>query len=232
VVLLILLTLLIALLRFSWPDQRVTKRVWLIFALIIVCQLAVRLKYFALQGVSWSVAGQWLDISLYAAVLALLFPVVLGQIFAHKHGLQAILFTIGMLYVSFQILIDVNAKVSEHLGDTLALMAYKALIPLLFTVAAPLWFLRANTLRGRVGGMLTLIGGAVIIDLLVVGWSYAGELPIIIWISFFPYTLSILLALGLACLLFQTSQKRPTQVARDPAAPEDQRGDERPCKLC
>jgi hypothetical protein len=220
IVLLIFGGLLIVLLRFSWQHQRVPQVVWGLITLIVLCQLAVRLKYFTLPGVSWSVAVQWLNISLYAVVMALLLPVALGQIMAKKHGLLAILFTIGMIYVNFQILIDVNSKVSDHVGDSFALVAYKALIPLIFTIAAPLWFLRASTPRRRVGGMLTLIGSAVIIDLLIVGWSYAGELPAIIWISFIPYTFSVLLALVLAYLLFQESGKRPVMVGgaiADPA---------------
>jgi hypothetical protein len=217
VMLLILLTILIVLLRFSLRHQKVSRVVWLLLALIVMCQLAVRIKYFTLLGVSWSVVGQWLTISLYAAVIALLLPVTLGLLLAKQHGLLAILFTIGMIYVSFQILIDVNTKVSNHIGNTFTLVAYKVLIPLLFTICAPLWFLRARTSLCRLGGMLILIGFAVIIDLLVVGWSYAGELPLIIWISFIPYTLSVLLALVLAYLLYQESEKRPTQVAPDPA---------------
>jgi hypothetical protein len=209
VVLLFLGALLLVLLKFSGRHQRVARVVWYLCVLIIVCQLAVRLKYFALFGVSWSVVGMWLNISLYAAVIGLLLPVALGQILAKRYGLLAILYTIGMIYVSFQILIDVNSKVSDHLGDTYALAAYKALIPLLFTVLAPLWFLRAPTPRSRIGGLLGLIGSAVIIDLLVVGWSYAGELPVVIWISFIPYTLSVLLALVWASLLYQESGNRP-----------------------
>jgi hypothetical protein len=219
VVLLILLATLITLLGLSMRTQRVPMFVWVLSALIIMCQLAVRVKYFVLLGISWSVAGQWLNISLYAAVIALLLPVVLGPIVAKRYGLLAMLFVIGMIYVSFQILIDVNFKVSDHIGGTLGFVAYKTLIPFLFTVIAPLWFLRARTALNRVGGMLTLVGLAVIIDLLVVGLSYAGELPLIIWISFIPYTISVLLALVLAYLLYRESGKRPTQVAGDSATP-------------
>ena len=212
-VLLILLATLTTLLGFSLRTQRVPVFVWVLLALIILCQLAVRIKYFILLGVSWSVACQWLNISLYAAVIALLIPVVFGQFMAQRYGLLTMLFVIGMIFASFQILIDVNYKVSDQIGGSLGFSAYKALIPVLFTVIAPLWFLRARSALSRIGGMLTLVGFAVIIDLLVVGLSYAGELPLIIWISFIPYTISILLALVLAYLLYRESGKRPTQVA-------------------
>jgi hypothetical protein len=209
-VLLILLTTLITLLGFSMRTRKVPKFVWVFFALIIICQLAVRIKYFVLLGVSWSVAGQWLNISLYAVVIALLLPVVLGLLVAKQYGLLTMLFVIGMIYVGFQILIDVNYKVSDHIGGSLEFVAYKTLIPFLFTVIAPLWFLRARTALNRVGGMLTLVGLAVITDLLIVGLSYAGDLPLIIWISFIPYTISVLLTLVLAYLLYRESGKRPT----------------------
>ena len=206
----ILLVILITLLRFSMRNQCVPVFVWILLALIIMCQLAVRVKYYVLLGVSWSVAGQWLNISLYAVVIALLLPVVLGLFVANRYGLLTMLFIIGMIYVSFQILIDINYKVSDHIGDTLGFVTYKTLIPFLFTVMAPLWFLRARSDLSRVGGMLILVGLAVIIDLLVVGWSYAGELPLIIWISFIPYTISVLLTLVLAYLLYRERGKRPT----------------------
>jgi len=208
VMLLILLTVVVVLLGFNLRHQG-SGVVWVLFGLIIVCQLAVRIKYFVLFGVSWSVAGQWLNISLYAAVIALLLPVVLGQFVAKRYGQLTMLFVIGMIYVSFQILIDVNYKVSSHIGGGLRLATYKALIPFLFTVVAPLWYLRAHSKLNRVGGMLALVGLAVIIDLLVVGFSYAGELPLIVWVSFVPYTVSVLLALVLAYLLSKERKIAP-----------------------
>ena len=143
-------------------------------------------------------------------MIALLLPVALGLCLAQRYGLPTMLFVIGMIYVGFQILIDVNYKVSDQIGGTLGFVAYKALIPLLFTVIAPLWFLRARSSRSRVGGVLALVGLAVILDLVVVGLSYGGDLPLIIWISFIPYTISVLLTLALAYLLYRESRKRPT----------------------
>jgi len=211
-VLLVLCATLVALLGFSMRARRVSLLVWVLFAVVVVCQLGVRVKYFVLFGVSWSVAGQWLNISLYAVVIALLLPVALGLCLAQRYGLSTMLFVIGMIYVGFQILIDVNHKVSDQIGGTLGFVAYKALIPLLFTVIAPLWFLRARSPRSRVGGVLALVGLAVILDLVVVGLSYGGDLPLIIWISFIPYTISVLLTLALAYLLYRESRKCPTPV--------------------
>ena len=207
IVFLILLVTLITLLGFSGRNRPVSRLAWILIALIIMCQLAVRIKYFFQLGVSWSVAGQWLNISLYSAVVVLLLPAVLGQLLANRYGRLTMLFVIGMIYVGFQILIDVNFKVSDQIGGTLGFVAYKALIPFFFTVAAPLWFLRAHSSLSRKGGMLALVGLAVMIDLLVIGLSYRGELPLIIWISFIPYTISVLLTLILAYLLCQKGNR-------------------------
>ncbi|OQY86434.1 MAG: hypothetical protein B6D40_01275 [Anaerolineae bacterium UTCFX3] len=205
-VLLVLLVALVILLWTSLRGQRVSPLVWTLFAVVIVCQLAVRVKYFVLFGVSWSVAGQWLNISLYAVVVALLLPVALGLCLAQRYGLLAALFVIGMLYMGFQLLVDVNHKVSDQMGGALGFIVYQAMIPMLFTVVAPLWFVRARSLRTRMSGVLALVGLAVILDLVVVGLAYGGALPVIIWISFIPYTLSVLLTLVLTYLLYRKMQ--------------------------
>jgi hypothetical protein len=172
----------------------------------VLSQLIVRIKYYLFLGLIWSVAGEWIIISLYAAVIALLIPVLLGTLLAKKYGQGTILFVMGMMYITFQILLDVNSKVSDHIGYTFWFFVYKALIPFLFTVVSPLWFLRARSAINRIRGLLALVGLTVLLDLLVVGFSYAGELPLIIWMSFIPYTISVLLAWGMAFLLFKGSE--------------------------
>jgi hypothetical protein len=176
---------------------------WALFAAVVVCQLAVRSKYFVFQGVSWSVAGQWLTLSLYAATMGLLLPLTLGLRLAERYGRAAMLFLIGMVWVGFQVLIDVDNRVSEQIGGTLAFTAYGMTVPFLFTVVAPLWYLRVGSCGSRVRGFLVWIGVAVLFDLIVMGWSYRGELPLIIWISFVPYTGSVLLTLALGHLLYR-----------------------------
>ena len=47
---------------------------------------------------------------------------------------------------------------------------------------------------------------AVILDLVIVGLAY-GDLPLFIWISFIPYTISVLLTLALAYRLYRESTK-------------------------
>jgi len=208
-VLALLLAALVALWVLSLRGRRVPPLAWVLLAVVVLCQLAVRIKYFVQFGVSWSVAAQWLDVSLYAVAIALLLPVALGAWLARRYGPLAMLFVVGMVYVGFQVLIDVNAKVSDRIGGTLGFAAYEALIPLLFTVVAPLWFLRARSSRGRLGGLLALSGLAVMLDLVIVGWSYGGELPLMIWISFIPYTVSVLLTLASAHLLYRGAGDAP-----------------------
>lgn len=211
IVLLVLLVMLVAALRFSLRGRRFPRLVWILFALVIVCQLAVRVKYFTLFGLSWSTATDWLSISLYSAVTGLLLPVVLGLYPAQKHGLLAMLFAIGMVYMGIQLLIDVNQKVSAVIGDNFSFLAYRAMTPFLFTVLALLWFLCARSPRSRVSGLLVLTGLALAFNLSVVGISY-GNLPLILWGSFVPYTTSVLLALVLAYILFEESGKGPRPI--------------------
>lgn len=206
----VLLALLITfvLLLVSYPDRgSLTPLAWGLLFLIILCQLAVRIKYFVELGYSWSVLGQWLSISLYAAMIGLLLPVFMGMFVARRYGYLALLFIVGMIFVGFQNLIDVNEKVSDQIGSKEILLIYKILIPLLFTVLAPLWYVRFRSSIGRLGGLLALIGLAVLVNLLTVGVSYRGELPVIIWVSFIPYTLSVLLTVTLAYLLLKQGRK-------------------------
>ncbi len=202
VLLVFLVALVVLWIRYA-QRHHVSPLVWILLAAIVACHLLTRLKYFVLFGVSWSVVGQWLNISLYAATVALLLPVTLGAWLSERHGLPAMLFIIGMIYGGFQILIDVNDRVSGQTKGTLGFIAYQVMIPLLFTVIAPLWFLRAPSSRSRIGGLLALVGLAVMLNLVIVGLSYRGDLPLMIWISFIPYTASVLLTLASAYLIYR-----------------------------
>lgn len=211
VVLIFLLFTFVILLGSHLRYNRMPLSAWGLFILVILCQLAVRIKYFVEFGLSWSVVGQWVSISLYAATIGLLLPVMLGILLSGRYGWMTILFVIGMVYGSFYLLIDVNDKVSDQLGGTGSLVIYQTMIPFLFTVLAPLYYLRARASPSRIGGLLALVGCAVLLNLLVVGFSYE-ELPPVIWVSFMPYTLSILLSLRLAYLLQEEKQPRPDQL--------------------
>lgn len=208
-VLLALLVTLVAVSGFFLRGRHIPRQVWVLLVLIIACQLVVRVKYFTLFGLTWSTAGDWISISLYSVVTGLLLPVALGIFPARKHGLLAMLFAIGMIYMGIQLLIDVNQKVSTVMGEGPGFLTYKAMTPFLFTVLAPLWFLRARSTRSRLIGLLVLSGLAVVFDLSVVGVSY-GDLPLIIWGSFIPYTASVVLTLVLAYLLYLGSELPPT----------------------
>ncbi|MGD8596028.1 MAG: hypothetical protein PVJ26_03310 [Anaerolineae bacterium] len=212
-VLLAFLVISVTLLRMLLKGRQVSPQIWGLFSLVVLCQLAVRIKYFTLFGISWSVTAQWLIISLYAAMVGLLLPVIFGLFLSQRYGLQTMLFVIGMIYTSYQILIDVNLKVSDQIGHTGTYVVYQAFIPFLITVLAPLWYMRARAFCARIAGTLSLVGLAVFINLLVVGISYAGQLPVVIWISFIPYTASILLTLVLAYLLYGTHGGTPNPTA-------------------
>lgn len=201
IVVAVMLIVLIALLTFSLRKREVSPVVWTLLALIVVCQLGVRVKYFVLLGTSWSVVYGWLFISLYAVLVGLLLPVAFGLLLAPRVRQQALLFVVGAVFLGFQLLIDINNRVGGVIGGTIWFTVYKVSIPLLFTVVAPLWFLRALSARSRLGGLLGWTGLAVVIDLVLVGLSYQ-DLPVILWISFIPYTLSVLLTLVLGYVLY------------------------------
>jgi len=209
IVLLIFAIWFVALLFTSLRGRPQRPLVWILLALIILCQLAVRLDLFDQYGLSWPVVGEWLNVSLYSAVIALLIPLGLGLCLSPRYGRIAILFVLGMVYLGFHILLDVNAKVSDQTGGTFWFSVYQAMIPFLFTVIAPFLFLRARETVGRLFGLLSPVAFAVILDLLVVGWSYDGALPRIIWLTFIPYTASILLTLVLAYLLIGQGRGHP-----------------------
>lgn len=207
-VLLILLVTLTVIFIFLMQGRHISWRVWMLIVLIAACQLAVRVKYFALFGLSWSTAGDWLTISLYSAATGLLLPAALGLFPARKHGLLSMLFTIGMIYMGIQLLIDVNQKVSAVMGESPGFFTYRVMTPFIFTVAAPFWFLRSRSPHSRLSGLLILSGLAVVFDLTVVGVAY-GDLPLILWSSFIPFAASVLLTLTLAYLLYQGSELPP-----------------------
>ena len=209
-VLLVLLITLLVIFKYLMQGRRFSWHVWALVMLIVACQLAVRIKYFTLFGLTWSTTGDWISISLYSTVTGLLLPVALGLFPARRHGLLAMLFAIGMIYMGVQLLIDVNQKVSFVMPEGPAFTTYKVLTPLLFTVVAPLWFLRAGTSRKRLTGLLVISGISLIFNLTVVGVSYS-DLPLIIWGSFVPYTASVLLTLSLAYWLYRENNFLPTE---------------------
>jgi hypothetical protein len=176
--------------------------------LIVICHLVVRLKYFGLFGFSWDVALQWFSISLYAALNTLLLPIAIGRRLNPKFGPTSVLFVLGMFYGNFQLLVDVNNIVSNQLDNTVWISIYRALIPLFITLGGALCFARASSASRRLGGLLTFISAGLIINFSVVGWSYQGTLPLIIWLSFIPYTFSVLLTFILIDGISRTTSTR------------------------
>ena len=180
--------------------QHVPLLIGLLASLIIVCNILIRLKYLVLIGVSWSVVWDMLGISLWAAGLLLL-PVAIGLRLARKHGALAMLFVVGATFLWFQNTVDYDRKLSSYMDSSLY-PAFMVILPLLFTLIAPLLFLRIESARGRIGGLLASVGLAVVTNLIITG-LVRGDFTLIIWLGVIPYTISILLNLTMAYLLYQ-----------------------------
>jgi hypothetical protein len=188
-------TLFVLLITF-FRKQTVPRNTLLLISLITFFQLLMRVKYFILFGVSWNIAIEWFAVSMYSSAIALLLPIIIALPLIRKHGKWSILYGIGSVFMGFQQLIDIYQKVSDQIGGTFWFFAYKLIIPLLFIVLATLWFFLVKKDRFRFTGLLIWVGFAVTTDIVIVGISYQ-ELPLIIWLSSIPYTLSVLLTLML-----------------------------------
>jgi hypothetical protein len=207
VVLLLFWIMILALLVKNLGGQHLPAMSWFVFGLIVICQLAVRLKYFALFGFSWSVMWQWLNVSLFSAG-TLLLPLAIGICLARHYGQATVLFLIGATYLGFQTLSDNGGHVSAQVGSGLTLAFYLLLPPLFFTLLAPLCFTRARSSRIRLVGSLVLIGLALVFDILFSG-LVRGDFSTLIWLSAIPYTLSLLLSFGLAFYLYEKVGDKP-----------------------
>ena len=183
-------------------------------ALVVVCNILVRVKNFILVDVSWSVAHGVISVGLWAAALALL-PVVIGIPLARRHGKFAVLFVVGSTYMAFQSLINVDQQVRINLNSSTGFIAYMVLIPLLFTVIAPLWYLRTEPMRAKMGGLLALTGVAVAANIIVSGWV-RGDFTLMIWLSAIPYIISVLLTIALAHFLYRGARALNTRFCTQP----------------
>jgi len=199
---------------FSLRGQHISGQVWILMALVVVCNILVRVKNFILVDVSWSVAHGVISVGLWAAALALL-PVVIGIPLARRHGKFAILFVVGSTYMAFQSLINVDQQVRVNFNSSTGFIAYMVLIPLLFTIIAPLWYLRTGPMRAKMGGLLTLTGVAVAANIIVSGWV-RGDFTLIIWLSAIPYIISVLLTIALAHFLYRGARAPNTRFCTQP----------------
>jgi len=194
-------TALIALAIVFLRGQHIPSLLWILFGLIIVSSLLVRVKYFALYGISWSATRGMMRVSLWSAGILLL-PVAIGLRLARRHGAHTVLFVVGTTFLWFQSLINHDHRLDLYMDNSVLFTAFIILLPLLFTVIAPLCFLLAGSARGRIWGLLVPVGLAVVVCMVVTG-LVRGDFTLIIWLGAIPYTLSILLNLALAYLLYR-----------------------------
>jgi hypothetical protein len=186
---------------FLWRrGQSVTKVVFLV-GMITFCCILVRVKYFILFGVSWSILGQMLGISLWAAG-TLLLPVMFVGLMPRRFGELTILFAVGATFVWYQVLIDNGYKVSTNMGNPGMLWVYYLVVSSLFIVIGPCVFLRLVGLQRKLLGLIVSMCTSVVINILVSG-IVRGDFTPIIWLSAIPYTVSIGLSPLLAYWLYR-----------------------------
>jgi hypothetical protein len=185
---------------FLKQDSRHVLRTGLLVAAIVLCSILVRVKYFVLFGVTWSVLWEMLGVSLWSAG-TLLFPIIAIGLLARRYGVQAILCAAGATLVWFQVLIDNAYKVSANIGSPELFGVYLLVVRLLFIVIGPWLFLRARGTCGQLSGLIGAVSASVVINIVISG-IVRGDFTLIIWLSAIPYTISIGLSLVLAYWLY------------------------------
>jgi len=185
-------------------NQHVT-RTWLLAASIVLCSILVRVKYFILFGISWSVVGEMLGVSLWSAG-TLLLPIIAGRILARRYGAPTILFAVGATYAWYEVLIDNAFKVSANIGSSELFWVYLIVVRFLFVVIGPWLFLHAKGSHRQLFGLIGSVCASVVINIVVSGFV-RGDFTLIIWLSAIPYTISIGLSLLLAAWLYRSADE-------------------------
>jgi len=179
-------------------------KTWLLTAAIVVCSILVRVKYFALFGVSWSVFWELSGVSLWAAG-TLLLPIFMAGVLARRYKAAAVIFfAVGATYVWYQVLIDNAYHVSIGLNNPGLYWLYRLVVQLLFMVVGPLLYLYIKNPKGKMIGLIGAITASVVINILFSG-LVRGDFTPIIWLAAVPYTLSVGLSFGLVNVLKSTS---------------------------
>jgi hypothetical protein len=190
-------------------------RTWFLAVTTVLCNILVRVKYFILIGVSWSVLWEMLGVSLWSAG-TLLLPIIAAGVLARKYGAPAILFAVGATFAWYQVLIDNAYKISGNIGSSELFWVYLIVVRFLFIVIGPWLFLRAKRTQRQLFGLIGSICASVAINIMISG-IVRGDFTLIIWLSAIPYTISIGLSLALAYWLYwsavnsknNTSIKKP-----------------------
>jgi hypothetical protein len=177
--------------------------IWLVAVSIIICNFLVRMKYFYLFDLSWSVIGDVARISLWSAAMLLL-PVIIGVYLARWFGLTTILFTVGTTFMWYQVVVDNAGRVSESIHNPLLLAGYLMLTPVLATIVGPILYLRAKRADYGLQALSITTGIAVGANLVISG-IVRGDFTMIIWLSAIPYVASVVLVLWLSYLSYQAT---------------------------
>jgi len=178
---------------------------WLLVAAIVLCCILVRVKYFILFGVSWSVFWEMLGVSLWSAG-TLLLPIVAVGVLARRFGAPMILFTVGATYAWYQVLIDNAYKVSANISSPEMFWVYLLVVRFLFVVIGPWLFLRSRGTRRQLFGLIGSMCASVAINIVVSG-IVRGDFTPIVWLSAIPYTISIGLSPLMAFCLIRSAGK-------------------------
>jgi hypothetical protein len=177
-------------------NRQHVSRTWLLAVTIVLCNILVRVKYFFLFGVSWSVLWEMLGVSLWSAG-TLLLPIIAVGILARKYGAATILFAVGATFAWYQVLIDNAYKVSGNIESSELFWVYLIVVRFLFIVIGPWLFLRAKGTHRQLFGLIGSICVSVALNIMISG-IVRGDFTLIIWLSAIPYVISIGLSLALA----------------------------------
>jgi hypothetical protein len=191
-------------------------RTWLLAATIILCNILVRVKYFLLFGVFWSVLWEMLGVSLWSAG-TLLLPIIAVGVLARRFGAATVLFAVGATFAWYQVLIDNAYKVSSNIGSSELFWLYLIIVRFLFIVIGPWLFLRVKGTRRQLFGLIGAVCASVVINIVVSG-LVRGDFTLIIWLSAIPYTISIGLSLLLAYWLYRSTGKGHSHTHINPIA--------------
>jgi hypothetical protein len=196
------LAILFIIFRF-WSQKQIpfSPTIWSVMVSIMVCNFLVRMKYFYLFDLSWSVIGDVTRIALWSTAMLLL-PVLIGMYLVSRFGLTTMLFAVGTTFMWFQIIVDNTGRVSENIHNPLLLGGYLILTPVLGTIVGPILYLRAKDTTYRLRGLLVATGIAVGANVIVSG-VVRGDFTLIVWLSAIPYVASVILVLWLSYLLYQ-----------------------------
>lgn len=140
-------------------------------------------------------------ISYLGWLLSLMSPIALGLPLSRRYGLTAVLFVSGCLYVVYDGYLDPAEGLGFFMGSAALIWIARLIVLAAMLVVAPLWSLRARSLRWRKLGLLIPIGvslfsAAFLSNVLrgVEGWN--------IWLRSGLITLNIFLLYALAVSLY------------------------------